>query len=480
MTTLTDTTFNHAPIVSAAVELIASDPLDAGASTDAAAGTDHAWGAHERDAHEGVTRPHADGVVTNNNDPESMRSAGDGRLDSKPGVNGFITPDNLPDVFVRTIPPAASGRDALATHSGGDVLGNDWVTNDPTGAASPSGNDAGLASIPDGTSNTVPFARTDGSATNLLETMADDDNGLFKGSVVSFHASGGWDPTHLSELPRTGEANGSTNATTGTVSDSGNDGDAGNNVAKGPAGENTPNAAKDHFLDVDGSVALQTDPGGSADGIDGDAGNNVANDIFFKTDAAPENGNDSQRTRAAGGSTALQADPDGPADSIDGDAGKNVANGPAGESTLNAGVDWFFDLDGVVLDVGDVLRGPGDNSNDSPPTRRAGGSASLQADPDGLEGDVGNNVANGPDGKEALHGNIENIDPFVGMVALDVGDVLVDIDDSNGPVQTHAASGGSTAPQADPGGQANGIIAILIGLNTDSPDPLNNTSLPLD
>ncbi len=41
-------------------------------------------------------------------------------------------------------------------------------------------------------------------------------------------------------------------------------------------------------------------------------------------------------------------------------------------------------------------------------------------------------------------------------------------------------AGGSTTLQADPDGQANGIIAILIGLYTDIQGPLDSASLALD
>jgi hypothetical protein len=130
---------------------------------------------------------------------------------------------------------------------------------------------------------------------------------------------------------------------------------------------------------------------------------------------------------------------------------------------------------GDVLDVSDlsVDLGAGDRvSTDSAPYTLA----------DDIEGDVSENVANGPAGKETLNGNINNIDLWVGDV-LDVGDVLIGFDDAvdngNDSQQTRTA-GGSTALQADPDGQANGIIAVLIGLIADIPGPLDNVSPTLD
>jgi hypothetical protein len=66
---------------------------------------------------------------------------------------------------------------------------------------------------------------------------------------------------------------------------------------------------------------------------------------------------------------------------------------------------------------------------------------------------------------------------------FDVGDVLIGFDDAvdngNDSQQTRTA-GGSTPLQADPDGQANGIIAVLIGLYADIPGPLNDANPALD
>ncbi len=233
MTTLADTKFNHAHIVPAASgaqpvsEIIVNNLLDDSSGTGTGVGTDHAWGARQPAVHENVTRPHADGVATNNNDPDSMgRLAGnadDNRLDSKAGAGAFIAPDNGPDVFVRTIALGASGSESdnlhigdgvaiddiydgtsstfvdgidrngnnvLATRNGGEVTTllhgdfSSYVTNGTTGTVSDSGNDAKITDITDGTSNTALdasskdagfiFGRTDGSAaSNAIEALAE-------------------------------------------------------------------------------------------------------------------------------------------------------------------------------------------------------------------------------------------------------------------------------------------------------------------
>jgi hypothetical protein len=255
-------------------------------------GTEHAWGTRELILHESVTRPHADGVVTNNNDPDTMAVArGDGT--------------------------GGNAKNALGTPSGGEVIGDfsSDVTNGTTGAVG----DTRLTDISDGTSNTLAFGRTDGSAaSNVIESTA-----------VQYT-----------------------------------------------------------MFDGDGDGLL--------------LGGNGADRLVRQDDIM--------------------------------------------HSALR-GSD--------VLDAGDL---PVVLSNTS------------------------KNAANGPTGQENRDGDIENIDPFVGMVVLDVGDVLIDADaddDGNHPVQTRTA-GGSTSLQADPDGQANGIIAILIGLSTDNQGPLDNGSPALD
>jgi hypothetical protein len=120
-----------------------------------------------------------------------------------------------------------------------------------------------------------------------------------------------------------------------------------------------------------------------------------------------------------------------------------------------------------VLDVGDRV------SSDSGPYTLA----------DDIDGDASKTVATGPAGKEDLSGNVNNIDQWVGGVVLDVGDILsgVDAADADGNDPLHApTAGGSASLQADPHGQANGIIAVLIGLNTDTQGPLSDAGLPLD
>jgi len=121
-----------------------------------------------------------------------------------------------------------------------------------------------------------------------------------------------------------------------------------------------------------------------------------------------------------------------------------------------------------------------DNSNDSAHAHTVGGSTTLDADADG-QADGLNNVANVPAGSENLDGNINNIDAWVGGIVLDIDDVLGDVDAAGGnaAVQTRMA-GGSANIQLEPDGQANGIIAVLIGVSADDQGPLNNPGLALD
>jgi hypothetical protein len=134
----------------------------------------------------------------------------------------------------------------------------------------------------------------------------------------------------------------------------------------------------------------------------------------------------------------------------------------------------YLQIDGGILDVGDLLVDLGADdrvSSESGPYTLA----------DGIEGDASKNIAIGA-GEENLNGNVNNIDLWVGAVVLDVGDVLIGVDandDGNHPAQTRTSGGGTTLP-ADPDGQANGIIAVLIGLSADIPGSLNDSSLPLD
>jgi hypothetical protein len=326
----------------------------------------------------------------------------------------------------------------LATLGGGEVIG-DFVTSGTTGTVSGSGNDArtagfadgssntaffterralsgaegdgllpgggngvGLTDIADGTSNTIAFASSDGSAANLLETMANDDNALFKGSVVTINASGGWDALHLFEFPQTDEADDGTSATIGAVSDGGDDARS----------------------------------AGITDGL-----SNIL--MVGRTD---------------------------------GSAANNVIEAGSVKYTMFDGAD-----DGLLL---------GGNGADRLARMDDTGMHSVLRSDDMLEvgdlpvvlSDTGNDVTNGPAGTENLNGNINNIDLWVGGI-LDVGDVLVGFDDgvdnSNDSPQPRTA-GGSTTLQADPDGQGNGIIAILIGLHTDNQGPLDSASLALD
>jgi len=302
-------------------------------------GTGHAWGTHQLILHESVTRPHADGVVTNNNDPDSMAIAPADGTDGTGGGNGVailavggdtkLMADRHDDIN-------GSANNAVGTHSGGEAITADfssYVTNGTTGTVSDSGNDTRLADVTDGTSNTVMFGMTDGSAaSNVVESMA----------------------------------------------------------------------VKYTMFDEDGDGLL--------------LGNG---------------------------------------------AGRLARVGDLGMHDLQ--------IDGAVLDVGDLFVDLGADD-------RVSGDSGPYTLADGIEGDVSKNAANGPAGKENLNGDIENIDPFVGMVVLDVGDVLSGVDaaadDGTDRLQTRTA-GGSTTLQADPDGQANGIIAVLIGVSTDIQGPLD-------
>jgi len=224
-----------------------------------------------------------------------------------------------------------SGNNALGTRGGGEVIGDfsSYVTYGTTGTVSDSGNDARIADITDGTSNTALDASS-------------------KEVAYAISAAGGWDPTSLSEFPRTEPANGSTTLPIGFT-------------------DGTSNTVMFGRTDDDGM-------------------SNVVEDLSVKYTMFDE-GRD---VLLPGGNGA--------------DRLVHVAD--LGVHSVLHG--------GDVLDVGDALIGfddAADNSNDSQHTRTAGGSTTLQADP-----------------------------------------------------HDHA----------------NGIIAVLIGVSADIPDPLNNGSLPLD
>ncbi len=111
---------------------------------------------------------------------------------------------------------AATPITPLGPTAAAKCSGRILLTNDTTGTVSDSGKDAKLADITDGTSNTLIVGRTDGTSNTALDASN-------KEPAYAINASGAGDPIYLFEFPRTDEANCSTNATTGTVSDSGND-----------------------------------------------------------------------------------------------------------------------------------------------------------------------------------------------------------------------------------------------------------------
>lgn len=296
MTTLTDTKFNQARIVSAAAgEPPVPEIL--------------------------ITRPHADSVVTDNKDPDSMvdtsaeriasmdgsdglaTNARDNRIESKPGAGFFGgLGDNTFDIGA-----GVHGRIVAAPH---EDLGS-YVTDGTTGTVNSSGNHVRLTDITDGTSNTIAFARTDGNATSLLETMADDDSALFKGSVVNINAGGGWDPTILFESPQTEAADDSTAHRTGISDGTSNTIMIGELSATGNVIENV--AAKYTMFDGEADGLLL---GGNINNIDAWVGGIVLDvrDVLGGVDAA--DGNAPVQTRMADGSANLQPEPDGQANGI--------------------------------------------------------------------------------------------------------------------------------------------------------------------
>jgi hypothetical protein len=330
----------------------------------------------ESAASAGVTRPHADGVVTNNNDPETLGTVIDD------------TYDGTSSTFVDGTDRVA--KNALASRAGGEVISADsYVIIDPTGTISDSGKDARLADITDGTSNTFALARTDVVNTNLLETMPDISDGG-GGDARSVGVSDG-----LSNTLMIGERSAASNA-----------------IASDPSSE------------VDNSFVAS---------LDMDTRNVVGTEL----------------------QTLIGADRHARVD----DLGMH-----------------YLQTDGAFLELGDLFVDFGADDRVSRDSR-------SYTFADGIEGDVSKDVASWPTGKESLNANIDNIDPFVGMVVLDVGDVLVGFDDGadngNDSRQTRTADSGTPLP-ADSDGQANGIIAILIGLYTDTQGPLDSASLALD
>lgn len=284
MTTSTDTKLHDARI--AVSEIVVTRVRDDMDRTDSVVGTDHAWGTHQLILQESATRPPVDGVVTDNNDPESMGNT---------PANGI---DGIYDGTSTTLGTVNGGEVITLLH--GDF--SSYVTSGTTGAVSDSGKDARIAGVTDGTTNTLMFGRTDGSgASNVVEDVAVKYT-MFEGDGLLL---GGNAADRLARVDDLGV----------------------HSVLRGGDVLDVGDLPVD--LGADGRVSSDSGRYSLANGIDGDASRNINNidlwvgavaldvgDVLIGVDAAADDGNDPVQPRAAGGSTTLQADPDGQANGI--------------------------------------------------------------------------------------------------------------------------------------------------------------------
>jgi hypothetical protein len=333
----------------------------------------------ESTAFAGVTRPHVDGVVTDNKDPDALATVIDDIY------------DDTGSTFVDGID--RNGNDALGTRGGGEVIGDfsSYVTNGTTGTVSDSGNDARIADITDGTSNTALDASS-------------------KDVAYLVNASGGWDPTiGLFEFQRTDEGNGSTTPHVDT------DGGGDDRVLSAVTVLINQVNAVAHIDDVPHMGA-----GSNASAFLPDDFNT------FVVDATTGTVSDS------GGSAGIAGFTDGTSNTVM--FGRTDGNAPS-DAVEDVAVKY------TMFDGSDVLLLEG-NGADRLAHRDDVGNGSVLRDSDVL--DIGGGV-------------------------LDVSDILTGVDAAD-----------ATTLHADPGGQANGIIAVLIGVSADIPDLLNNGSPTLD
>lgn len=386
--------------------------------------------------HESTTRPHADGVLVLHGDFSSLAESGAGTEDLL-GAYNFI---------------AVEATGSEITPGIGSEIAQDGLIDDAGG----NGNEAKLVGFVDGTSNTIFFATNNVvDSVNVKYTFSNADDDSVAGAiladrggqaerVVAINAAGGWDPgVGLFEFPQTETANGSTTLKFDTdVVDVVTDNKDPELLAADAVAGGTGKDAR--LADITDGTSNTLIVGRT----DGSAASSVVEEVAVKYTMF-----------------------DG-----EGDGLPLGGNGPDRLARVDDRGMHYLQIDSGILDVGDLLVDLGADdrvSSESGPYTLA----------DGIEGDASKNVANGPAGEENLSGNVNNIDLWVGAVVLDVGDVLIGVDaaddDGNLPVQTRTAGGGTTL-QAEPDGQANGIIAVLIGLSTDIPGPLDNSSLTLD
>jgi hypothetical protein len=434
MTTFTSTTFNDTPIIAAAsaAKMASEVPVNSVRDDEARADAARVGGWHEEfvvggyaadagDAGHGgdKIRPVQDTFAIDIGTSENLTLTGSAE-DSSAG--GAIATDNkhpeLPaaDAVAGAARLAADRHDdingstsnALVTKSGGEVIGDfsSDATNGAPGAVSDSGKDAKVVGFTDGTSNTIIFAERHA----LSGTEGDD--------LLPVGGNG-------NEIKVVGFVDGTSNTIAFATT----------NVMESVNVKYTlfSNGEDDPVVTV-------------SDGV-GDAS---LTDITDGT----------SNTLAVG--------------RIDGSAASSVIESMAVKYTMFDG-----GADGLLLDADRLAR----QADLGMHSALRGGDVLDVSNLSVVLSNTGDSVANGPAGEENLYGNVNNIDAWVGGVVLDVGDVLVGFDDgvdnSNDSSRTRTA-GGSTTLQADPDGQANGIIAVLIGLYTDNQGPLDNASPALD